>query len=950
MNIGNKVRHKSRSDCGIGEVIEILPHGKCSVVFPNGSFSGIPQDTLVSIEVELLAAARQQSKSAVLEMLVGFQYNQANKLYTELCSDWWPANEYHAALAVAKNEQEKQVAEDQARRNTNAREEVFKQVSLLLDEGSEGEADNLYQNKCTDWWSAATYEAEKACTRFVRRFVEIYQNGTLSDLDVAYNTRPDYATEINAEDFVKLKLPKLRRHLATLGVQLDEEQECANARPEYRLLIKARAGSGKTRTLCARAVSAIRDENLDPNQVMILAFNKAAAAEVKHRVRMMGAIPDFENARTFHSLAYQLVKQKKKKLLFDDDGHPSTREQSRFVQRMLQRILNPAFKDAMVEFFRKELEQIESIGRDLSPLEYLQFRRALELITLRGERVKSNGEKFIADFLFEHGFEYRYERVWEWKTGFLDGIAYKPDFSIVANGHDYILEHWAIDLENPQAALPPHWDITAAQYKQQIRAKRDFWNQKGKPLIETHTGLMRDGRTAFENQLKSILGSEGIQCQKLSKDEVVRRVFENDFAISRIAELFLQFIQRAKKRGWSVDEVAKRISDEPDREPRSRLFHQLALRAYREYEKMLEEQQAMDFDDLLAQAAVEVEMRGASASIHLGQGRMVSLDHLKWILLDEFQDFSELYFRMLGAIVKANPEIRLVAVGDDWQAINAFAGAELRFFEQFSDYFPGSKTVGVTTNYRSDRVVVAAGNRLMRGKGSPAKMSRNTLGQIQTKYLEDIWFEFRQGDRFEQDRKSDAIYLQPRPDGRNPSEAGLRQARSLKLCTQIILDDPYQKTLLLARTGIVYGMNSTDFRGRLIAVLSSLLDLKPESLEKNIAVMTAHGSKGQEAYRVIILDVTRKQFPKIHPDNFLFELFGVTPQSVLEEERRLFYVAMTRAQHALYLVTEKGDESPYLDVINNQSLIPPDTEKSLARTQAQSELGTLAAKIRSRIK
>ena len=852
MNIGERVRHKSRPDCGIGEVIDIQPGRRCTVVFTSSTFSDIPLDAVVSVEYEL----------------------------------------------------------------------------------------------------QAEYEAEKTRARFMCHFIETYRQGTLADLDAVYNTRPADLVEISTEDFVSLKIPKLRRHLAAIGMQLDEEQERANARPEHRLLIKARAGSGKTRTLCARAALAIRDDNLMPNQVMILAFNKAAAAEVRHRVQRMGGIPDFDNARTFHSLAYQLAKPKKK-LLFNAGGHHAAREQSRFVQRMMQRILNPAFKDAMVEFFRKELEQIEDIGRDLPPREYLQFRRALKLVTLLGKRVKSNGEKFIADFLFEHGIEYRYERVWEWKSDILDGVPfpYKPDFSIVANGHDYILEHWAIDPEDRHAALPTHWDISAEQYRQQILDKQKFWIREGKPLLETHTGLVRDGRTAFENRLKRILESAGIRCQRLPKKEIVRRVFKNDFSISRMADLFLQFIQHAKKRGWSADDVARHLSAAPDKEPRAQLFHQLALRAYREYELMLEEQQAMDFDDLLVQAAEEVEARGASASIHLGQGRMMPLGHLRWILLDEYQDFSELYFRMLDAIVKANPEIRLVAVGDDWQAINAFAGAELRFFEQFSEYFPRAETVGVTTNYRSDRAVVAAGNRLMEGRGNPAKISRDVFGRIETKYLDDIWIEFRQGDQFKQDRESDALYFPPRPDGRRgPSEPELRRARALKLCTQIISEDPAQKTLLLARTSTIYGMDLMDFRRRLTRILSTLPDVKPESLEKDIAVMTAHGSKGQEAHRVIILDATRRQFPKIHPDNLLFELFGATPHAVLEEERRLFYVAMTRAEHCLYVLTEKGEESPYLNVINSQSMMHDNETESPTFKPTPPVLGKLAAKIQARLK
>ena len=883
-------------------------------------------------------------KNQVLTYIKRADYESAQSLYQAQCREWWPNNEYIAHISRAKEEQVAKAVEEAAHQLAATRKNIRSQVVKLLFEANYDEADRLYKNSCVEWWSQVDYQTEVARARFMHHFIGVYSEGSLAELDAVYRERPPQVN-LSTDDFVSLKLPRVQSCLAEIGIRLDEEQERASARPEHRLLIKARAGSGKTRTLCARAALAIYDERLAPNQVMVLAFNKAAAAEVKQRIQEAG-IPDFDNARTFHSLAYKLANPKKK-LLFDAGGHPSVREQTRFAQRVMQRILNPAFKEAMVEFFRKELEQIEDIGRDLAPDEYLQFRRTLELMSLRGERVKSNGEKFIADFLFEHGIKYSYERAWIWSSDFLEGAVYKPDFSIVADGNDYILEHWAIDPNDPYAALPTHWNISTEQYRQQIVAKREFWHSKNKQLLETHTGLLKNGREAFENQLKSILLNVGISNQRLSKVEIVSRVFENDFAISRMSALFLQFIQRAKKRGWSAHSTSQRIEDMSDKEPRVQLFQQLALRAYREYESVLEEQSAMDFDDLLVQATEEVNARGGAANIHIGEGRMQPLSELKWILVDEYQDFSELYFRMLDAILKANPAIRLVAVGDDWQSINAYAGADLRFFDQFPEYFPDAEMVGITTNYRSDWAVVAAGNQLMKGRGIPAKVRKATSGFIEIKHLSDAWIEFRNGEQFQQGRESDSLYLPPQINGKNPSESALRQAQVLKLCTQIFLEKPDQKTLLLARTGIAYGLELAEFKQRLIKILSTLLKIKHDRLEKNIDVITSHGSKGQEAYRVIILDATERQFPKVHPDNLLFELFGVTPHTVLEEERRLFYVSMTRAEHCIYVLTEKGKMSPYLEEISNQPMTYGVKNESFSINRTP--LGDLAKKIRAGI-
>lgn len=946
MKVGDRVLHGSFSlDSDIGELVEIYANGTCKAVFPYGVYSGIPIDDLIPAEKVYRLRMLSKVKTEVLELLQSGEFDLATNAYDEKCADLWDRVEFEAAKKKAIEAEAIRQAEKVAQALALSRRKTKQAIAALLDLEKYSEADNCYRAQCQGWWPRAEFETLVDETKYRHQFVEAYCSASLGELDSLYRDRLKNI-DFPVEDFVSLKLPKVRKLLSAIGMDLDDEQVRAITRPEDRLLITARAGSGKTRTLCAKAALSIGDEKLNPDQVMILAFNKAAAVTVKKRLHKEGGIADYSNARTFHSLAYQLVKPKKK-LLFDAGGAPSAREQSRFAQRMMERILNPAFKEAMVEFFRQELEQIESIGRDLPPAEYRIFRRSLEHVTLKGERVKSNGEKFIADFLFEHGIEYRYEKPWAWKVDFLDGSVYKPDFSIVSGGHDFILEHWAIDPDNPADAVPVHWDTSTQTYRDQIKAKRKFWETHQIQLLETHTGLIRSGRVGFEASLQRILEKQGIKCTLLPESEIVRRVFENDFAISRMAELFLQFIQRSKKRAWSVDTVAVQLADSPDIEPRARLFHELALRAYREYEAMLTEEQAMDFDDLLMQATQEVHVRGAAASIHLGEGRMMPLGQLRWVLLDEYQDFSELYFQMLDAVLKANPGIRLIAVGDDWQAINGFAGADLRFFNDFSNFFPNSDAVGVTTNYRSDSLVVAAGNRLMAGRGQPAKSSKTNLGLIKTQNLGDIWLEFRDGDQYQVERDQDRLFLPKREDNRAPSPSMLRLAQALKYCAEKFLEAPSEKTMILARGGFVYGVELGEFKDRLIAALCKLSAATKDSLEGQISTMTTHGSKGQESYTVIILDATQRQFPKIHPDNLLFMPFGVTPRAVLDEERRLFYVAMTRAEHRLLVLTEKGAESSYLSTLESRSLSGSTTIDQ--KSNIPNELGIFATKIRNQI-
>jgi DNA helicase-4 len=946
VKVGDRVLHGSFSlDSEIGELVEVYPDGTCKAVFPYGVYSGIPLEGLIPAEKAFRLRSLSRLKNDILGLLQSGAYELATNVYDEKCADLWDRAEFEAAKKMALETEAIRREEKVAQALVLSRRETMQAITSLLDLKKYDEAKDCYLEKCQDWWLSDEFESLVAETKYRHQFVASYCSASLSELDFLYRDRPKNI-DFPVEDFISLKLPKVRKRLAAIGMNLDDEQARANARPEDRLLITARAGSGKTRTLCAKAALSIDDEKLNPDQVMVLAFNKKAAVNVSKRLHKEAGIANYRNARTFHSLAYQLVKPQKK-LLFDVGGAPSAREQSRFAQRMMERILNPAFKEAMVEFFRQELEQIESIGRDLPPVEYRIFRRSLEYVTLKGERVKSNGEKFIADFLFEHGIEYRYEKPWAWKADFLDGMVYRPDFSIVSGGRDFILEHWAIDPDNIMEAVPADWDTSTQAYREQIKAKRKFWESHEIKLLETHTGLIRSGRVGFEARLQKILEKEGINCILLSESEIIRRVFENDFAISRMAELFLQFIQRSKKRAWSVDAVAKQLTNSPDIEPRARLFHELALRAYREYEAMLAEEQAMDFDDLLMQATQEVRARGTAASIHMGEGQMMPLGLLRWVLLDEYQDFSELYFQMLDAILKANPSIRLIAVGDDWQAIIGFAGADLRFFNDFGRFFPNSDAVGVTTNYRSDSLVVAAGNRLMVGRGQPAKNSRATPGQIEIQNLSDIWLEFRNGDQYQVERDQDRLFLPKREDNRAPTPSMLKLAQALKYCAQKFLEAPTKKTMILSRGGFIYGVELSKFKDMLIVALCVISEATPEYLDRHISIMTAHGSKGQESHTVIILDATQRQFPKVHPDNLLFMPFGVTPGAVLDEERRLFYVAMTRAEHRLLVLTDKSAESPYLSALGSSSQggqAPIYRESNLT-----DELGIFAEKIRNQI-
>lgn len=893
-------------------------------------------------ELQRIRRIQEEQKTGILSALREYRFDEAQGQYAANCSEWWPRSSFDSEF--------KRVVDEEALLSRKLRYSVIQ----LFESRCYSDAEKVFNSSRQVSWTRRDFdslharfvEKHRAEDAFTEQAMDLLSAAKLSELDALFHAKPE-EVELSNDEFWLIKNEVVSRVLKSYGLGLDPDQTHAVACPAMRALVRARAGSGKTRTLCARASVAIRDECLDPDQVLMVAFNKSAADEVRQRMRKDFGCPDFENARTFHSLAYQLAKPKKK-LLFDEGKHPSQRAQSGFVQTLFERILNPAVKELLYQFFRKEIEEVERLGRDLSPEEYHAFRRSLEQVSLKGGRVKSTGEKYIADFLFEHDIPYTYEKIWEWNT-FEQGQPYKPDFTLEANGADFILEHWAINPRDRSANLPDDWGMTAEQYRQQIARKRMFWANKNITLLETHCGELAGGRESFEAALKQHLEDAGIRCRRLPDEEIIRRVFENNFQISRMAEQFLQFIQRAKKRCLSVDGVAELIADRPPQDQRLTLFYQLALRVYREYESELSERGAMDFDDLLRQATEEVIRQGADARIHLGAGRFVKIGNLRWLLVDEYQDFSELYYRMLSAILEANPKIRLMAVGDDWQAINGFAGAELRFFTDFARYFPGSGEATIATNYRSARSVVTWGNRLMNSLGPEARPKEGALtGETKVVDISKEWIEFRSAPQYEEDRKRDAIYFGDIPEGTNPGMAAQRMARALKICVRLYLQTKTGKLLLLSRTKRAYGLELGAFRNQLVGVLAAITEEDRQILRKKIRVMTAHTAKGREEEAVVVLDASQTNFPKVHPDNLLYEIFGVTPEEVLAEEQRLFYVAITRPAETLWILTEGDTASLYIKKLMQPASMVNAIDKPVSGAEA-TEPSALYKRIKERL-
>ncbi|MBG0788458.1 MAG: UvrD-helicase domain-containing protein [Anaerolineaceae bacterium] len=750
----------------------------------------------------------------------------------------------------------------------------------------------------------------------LKTHLEAYRFKTADELFSSFN-------QMNYPEYMALKSGYVVSYVnSAYGKNINAEKGLVLSSTKPNTLVSARAGSGKTTVLACKASMLMDCEQIDPDQILIMAFNRKAANEIRHRIRGQYKKINFDNARTFHSLAHQLVKPTEE-LLFDEKDEVSTQKMSQFVQDMVKtRIDNPAFIQKMYQFFRKETLEMKNAGLFQNKEDYFNFRRNLLYVGLDGRRVKSDGEKYIADYLFEHGHNYAYEKFWKWGKEI-----YRPDFSIYYDQMDFVIEHWGIDENDSQRQVPEHWSQSWDEYHLQMEAKREYWEEKEVTLIETSVADLKFGRERFETILDNKLRIAGIYQPKLPEEELHKR-FTTDHIITRITRLFTQFIQRAKKKALNAQDVRNLVKGYQTDDPREAAFVDLASRVYMAYERALIEGNKIDFDDLLLRAIGKIYATKGECKIALGprKNRHVRMKDLKWILIDEYQDFSELFFRLVSAIRQFNPQVKLLCVGDDWQAINGFAGSDLKFFTGFTEWVKGANIEYLLTNYRSQSNIVEAGNAFMEGLGRPSKsLPDKPGGQIRTTYVDDVWLELRNDLSFSDQKKGDERFCFNQVESKTGTDS-LLASKYLKLCYQIITSPLNfgKKVGILSRSNWVDRIRLIDFKRQLLRACNTPDSNIVENASELIDVQTVHKYKGLEADIIILLNVCNGSFPMLHPDNGLFGLFGRTIQDVYDEERRLFYVALTRAKSRLYLITEKQNPSSFLKAIktNRPSSIP----------------------------
>ncbi|MHA1898911.1 MAG: UvrD-helicase domain-containing protein, partial [Promethearchaeota archaeon] len=355
-----------------------------------------------------------------------------------------------------------------------------------------------------------------------------------------------------------------------------------------------------------------------------------------------------------------------------------------------------------------------------------------------------------------------------------------------------------------------------------------------------------------------------------------------------IVKLINSFITTAKSNYLSIKDIKNNLHSRSFKKNYTRrrimLFTQIALKVFESYERYLSAHSKIDFNDMINRA------------IEFAKNKKEKyLEKYRYILVDEFQDISYQRIELLKTFINDYNNCKMFCVGDDWQSIYQFNGSIVNYFVDFAKYFRNPTIVYLPTNYRSTRNIVDAGNKLIKKN----KMQiRKTIKSHQGYGVTPLLFEIRRIRSLS-----------------GSSKTGVKRKVLIyyNLISFLIKHNvkPNEIMVISRFTRIL----------KELEILCGANGIPTEMHHGGIRFYTAHKSKGDEAKHVIIIDVISGMFgfPSEIQDSSVLEVARrIKANNYIEEERRLFYVALTRSKKFLYIFTNKNKNSMFLDEIKDE--------------------------------
>jgi len=654
-----------------------------------------------------------------------------------------------------------------------------------------------------------------------------------------------------------------------LKYPLDQQQRRSIVSEEDNCLVVSSAGSGKTSSIIGKVKYLTDVKGIAPHRILLISYTNKAAAELTERMATDGL-----KGYTFHKLAIDIIGRATgiKPSICDNTD-------ALFIDIYHTLLGNKAFKNSVVEYFidyqtnETDWEKRKNERQEqLSEQKNVQLKAMFPDMDGRAIYVRSEQEQKICFVLSSLGVKFRYEEPYEHQLADEMHSQYRPDFSIYFEQKGVTkriyLEHFGVD----EHSLVPAWfakdkNITYEEANQKyddgITWKKAAHEKFGTQLLVTSSADFH--YSDIRNKLKKILEDVGVPIQEKTNEELYGLILpkgsKQEKAFIRLVATFVTLVKSSCK---SVKEVLKQAKNADD-ERSVFIIKNIFQPVYERYISALSDSNQIDFTDAILQAT---EICRASHPVEYD-----------YIIVDEFQDISVDRYNFLKVLREGNPPAKLYCVGDDWQSIYRFSGSDMALFNQFPEYFGATEINKIETTYRFGEPLVSLSSYfIQRNKAQIQKDIHSFNSEMKTE------LEFYSYDRRDYCNMIGQLV------------ASIPSDKSIFLLGRYSFDDYY----------LSFMYQSIKEGNRFFYVIGG----------RKIEFLTVHKSKGLEADYVILLQCNKDTygFPSLVSDDpVLNYVLTKSDQFPYGEERRLFYVAITRAKMKTFVLYDKRFPSVFVD-------------------------------------
>lgn len=671
---------------------------------------------------------------------------------------------------------------------------------------------------------------------------------------------------------------------------LNDKQREAVTSESKRLLVLAGAGSGKTKTLLQKLIYLIEEKGVNPANILAITFTKNAANEMLDRL-----IVSADNTGRYAEIMADKNKAKKEK---DFERH-NYRKQYNWIENLTLRTFHSLCYTIMRTYGVSEFDnRFKIIGdskvtdddflRYVTPETSFDVLHKLLIENCESPEYLLNLKRYLLDYMVDKihiagskKLTLKYKKPYTSLNGIK--VRSKSEQYIA----DWLYRHNIKFEYEPQVNFrdfdfKPDFYIPEANIYLEHNSKLSYPSENKEKQFKVANKLLVN---TFEEQTKDT-ALFNLVLERIIKNRLPANYrftsaisFEEEFKyyhkeVKDIIRQIIRVIDMIKVDNITPEQIL--IKSQKDQHERVRDFYKLAVPVIQKYKKYCTNKSYLDFNDLISK----------TIDLFHNQDEISELFKKKYeyILVDEFQDVNTLQVDLIKLLL--TDQNQLFCVGDDWQSIYGFRGSNVDYIVNFQHHFPNAEIIKLSLNYRSTEHIVGASNEVI----------KNNKLRVD-KYIESS-------------KKSDSkiiIY-----SGNNPDENLNYVVEQVRMLQQ---EKGYSKEdiLFLYRRSKMFN----DYFKR----------FKSEGLF--VSGKTIHASKGLEAKAVFIIGLTEGSggFPDIWMEDRIYQVIKISKHDLLlEEERRLFYVAITRAKDELFLITEKGNESSFIkeipEIFTSKTFIP----------------------------